>query len=251
MSNNQRFITEELRTYDTPLGVLPSVTTILKILNKPALIQWGVNLALSKIRALWMEAPAGEWDWDAAIKEAKSEHRTVLDEAADLGSQMHKLIQDFLAGRYVPYGEPLDIPSSLEKAWSAWLSWLSTHNVKQICLEQEVYHKSGFAGTLDFYGLIDGKRYVVDFKSSGAIWPEMAMQVAAYAHAWRQMTGDRIDGCAILRLDKKTGEPEYRAYTKKEIAVAWKKFKFLLGYFLLENGDKLREKENDKTGAKD
>ena len=240
---------EELRTYKTPLGILPSVTTILKVLNKPALVQWAANMALSNVRPVLEALKAGAMnpdslDIDQIIKSAKSEHKTVMDEAADLGTQMHRHIADsMMLFGWEKWKEQGIIPSSLFHAWDAYCWWRSDYKVKAIAVEQEVYHSSRFAGTLDFYGTVGDKLFIIDFKSSSGIWPEYSMQIAAYWKAWVEMTSSRVDGWGILRLDKKTGEPEWKEYSLDEMEVAFQKFNHVLQYFLLENGERLNGKK--------
>ena len=40
--------------------------------------------------------------------------------------------------------------------------------------------KYGYAGTIDYVCTIDGKTYIVDFKTSKQVWPEYELQVSAY-----------------------------------------------------------------------
>jgi hypothetical protein len=69
---------------------------------------------------------------------------------------------------------------------------------------------------MDWLGMLNGKLTVIDYKVSKKIYPEHRYQVAAY----RSCVG--AEACGILRLDKETGLPEYKDYSKsyeKDLAV--------------------------------
>ena len=90
------------------------------------------------------------------------------------------------------------------------MKWKDDNDVKPIYLEQTVSSKY-WAGTLDFLGWYNGKLYVIDWKSSKSFYPEMRYQIAAYRSAAPR---HGVEGCAVLRLDKLTGLPEFKDYSK-------------------------------------
>jgi hypothetical protein len=60
------------------------------------------------------------------------------------------------------------------------LDWQPTY----IEAEATVYNRThGYAGTLDAIVEIEGKKYVLDIKTGKNVWPEAALQLAAYSHA--------------------------------------------------------------------
>ena len=92
----------------------------------------------------------------------------------------------------------------------AFLEWKDEHQLFPLALEETVYG-DGWAGTLDYRGMFDGKQYVIDWKSSKAIYPDsMGPQIAAY-----KSTFNDVEGCGILRLDKETGLPEWKDFSKR------------------------------------
>jgi hypothetical protein len=99
--------------------------------------------------------------------------------------------------------EPINPSDQVMSGFLAFLEWLGAHKVQSLDAERTVYGYD-WAGTLDLYCKFDGKLYVIDYKSSKAIYDEMRYQVAGY----RSAVGD-CEGCGILRLDKETGYPEW------------------------------------------
>ena len=66
-----------------------------------------------------------------------------------------------------------------------------------------------FGGTYDALLSINGKVYLVDFKTSNHISYKYFLQIAAYRYMLQQQ-GIEIDGAIILQLDKK--HPSFNEY---------------------------------------
>ncbi|GAH23405.1 unnamed protein product, partial [marine sediment metagenome] len=62
----------------------------------------------------------------------------------------------------------------------------------------------------------NGKKYVIDFKSSKKFYDEMPLQVSAYrrAYCYECRLAEHPEGMGVLRLDKETGIPEWKDYSK-------------------------------------
>ena len=194
------------RLYKHPVGVdVPSCTTITGQLDKSgALTYWAAGAAcdyiLDEVKNLKpLEVPNLHYRIFEIAESARKNFRTVSNKALDVGSRIHEAIETYLLhGK-----EPITKDDQIISGFLAFLEWKDAHKVEPIKLEYTVYGYD-WAGTLDFYGLFDGKKYVIDWKSSKAIYPEMRYQVAGY----RSAVGD-CEGCGILRLDKETGLPEW------------------------------------------
>jgi len=137
---------------------LPNVTSILGIVNRPGLINWAVKLTKQ-----------GE------------DHNVERDKAAELGTQVHKAIQYHLSeGKVNANDYELEVLAMLGR----WVEWYEDSGISIIATEKMIYHPyHKYAGTVDALGMdSNGKLVVLDWKSGG-IWPEMAVQVSAYARA--------------------------------------------------------------------
>ena len=190
---------------------VPGVTSILQRLDKPALVQWAANMAVADMSdRLWVrlnsEGPLLDMqDVEDAASEAKTAHRRFSKSAADIGSEVHAFAEKALTGQRV------SIPKNRQanKGAVAFLDWLHTRKTEPIDCERMVFSKRFFyAGTCDFYGLIDGELCVLDFKTSSGLYLEMLLQLAAYQIAIEEEQGEQIDAGWIVRLDKKTGKFE-------------------------------------------
>lgn len=226
----KRLDTDRGRFYDIPgVGVLPSVTTILKVMGKgPALINWAANLerelAKEKSYELYEMAYAQiveeknfskmtklQWfsNLESFMGKTKA-HAQELKNAADIGSMAHAAVEWSLK---VELGQKrLKMPECTGKALIAfekWQEWRNSVKLKPILIEQTVFDSFyGYAGTMDLLAEVDGKVALLDWKTSKSVWPEMFLQNAAYRSASESMGHPVAELGIIVRLPKKeTDDP--------------------------------------------
>jgi hypothetical protein len=187
------------RMYDHEGVKKASVTTITGQLDKPALTYWSAGCTADYII---QNLPANLTidNLMPVIERARKDFRKVSSTALDIGSAVHEAVE-----RYLSTGKEPQAPS--DEVLSAFMAFLEWHDRNPICPIETEYTVYGpdYAGTCDLIGMLRGKKYVVDFKASKGIYPEMRYQIAAY-----RATDPTIEGCGILRLDKETGLPEWR-----------------------------------------
>ena len=191
---------------------LPSVTEIIGDCTDKsgALTQWAANMVCEYIRQnSYIDDEEEKYILgEDVLLNAKSHFRDVSQEALDVGSAVHDAIERYLKG-----DDKGNIIKSLRgeaaNGFGAFLEWADDGELEPLGIEETV-HTDLWAGTLDFYGEYKGKLYVMDWKSSKGIYPEMRYQIAAY----RSCKPD-AEGSAILRLDKTTGIPEFKDMSKK------------------------------------
>ena len=203
---------EGRHVYSSGGVLIPGVTSILSRLSKEALIQWAANCATDYVRNNFTP----ECDLEALLKDAKTAHRRLAREAANIGTEVHKYAEAVLKGdthAIIPDGPA-------QKGCEAFLDWLDAHEVETLSSERVIFSKADwYAGTCDFYGMVNGVLTVGDIKTSGAIYPEMLLQTAAYIRAIEEETGDRVAQRIIIRVDKKTGvfEPYVLPYSERDV----------------------------------
>jgi hypothetical protein len=211
----------------------PGVTSIIGDTHdkSPALTQWSANSCADWIRQNcekhwpWeLESSDGYVVYEDELKSATKNFRNVSNKALDIGSQTHAAVEHWLkTGK-----EPRSTLPEVTNAFLAFLEFFDAHKMKPIELEFSVYGDY-WGGTLDYYGFFDGKLYVIDFKTSKNHYPlEHGPQVAAYKSAipstlWPSFSGTRKElfeehiGNGVLRLDKLTGFPDFKDYSKRYI----------------------------------
>lgn len=227
-----------MSTYEVNGIQYPSVTTILGQLDKSnALIPWALNCMEQK--ALELIKDKSTVSFSDILLQAKKEYREVSKQALDIGSQVHDTIEQYIKNGKDAIGKMLP---EVENAMIALFDWESANIDKWIESEKKVYHdKICYAGTLDAVAQMkDGSIAIIDFKTSKGFYSGYAEQLSAYRCA-RQNISDlgidevvfkhktdneemaefkvsyepvKINAMGILRLDKETGLPEYKDFSK-------------------------------------
>lgn len=185
----------------------PRVTNIISdCTNKSdGLIQWAANQTVAWIRENAAPLEGGYWIPDENLDKARFNFKETSQTALDVGSEVHAAIEAHLNGLQVSLTS-----EQAKRAFDAFLEWKDGVELEPIALEQTVWGDR-WAGTLDMVCMLNGKKYVVDFKTSKAFYmTEMGAQVAAYRSC---VPG--AEGSGILRLDKETGMPEFKDFSKR------------------------------------
>lgn len=209
----------------------PSVTQILSLIDKSQpLMQWAVNVALDYIKQNKEELHSKSSG--QILYAAKKRHKELKKEAGDLGSQIHKLIERYL--KNWSYEEFLT--ERISKQFESFKNWVQENNFSLVNSEKFLFNKKyQVAGTTDIVAYLGNKLYLIDLKTSKGIYEEMILQLAIYRYMWENLYKTKIDGMGILRLDKETGDFEFKEYNNEEYKKAVKMFLLLSKYWHLKN----------------
>jgi hypothetical protein len=107
-------------------------------------------------------------------------------QAADLGTRAHDLLSEYISSRIEETDVAVTVPEDLQIIWDSFHKWEEETNIaRYLKTEFAVYSESfKYAGSVDALALTkDGRWMVLDWKTSKDLYPENAMQVAAYANA--------------------------------------------------------------------
>lgn len=201
---------------------LPSVTTVLGILNKPALMDWA-----------WKCGLAGD------------DYKAVRDDAGNVGTLAHYLILCHLRNEKPDLSQwPKDQIDRAENAFLSYLEWAKGHTVKPLLTEQPlVSDVMGFGGTIDCLAELDGALVLIDHKSGKAIYRDMVYQLGAYWHLLQQ-AGRVVDHARILRISKVEPEAhqaetfEEKVYSPEALAHGYDVFQHCLALYRLTSRDR-------------
>lgn len=241
---------DTLRSMFALNGESPSVTTVLGVLAKPALITWAareerkmVSAFAGKLYTELAETIEGQVDPSMFVellteRLGQGAHLQLLAKAANVGSQVHARIEwEFKRelGLPSPDEPPALTSDQAERAFKRWTEWRASVNLKVLSIEKRLYSGMfGFGGTLDLLAEITvpsdpamviqwreengvrpkhsevTKKVVLDFKTGKAIYAESYLQNIAYRLALRE-EGIDTDGGWIVRLPKYADDPEFDA----------------------------------------
>ncbi len=226
------------RFYDIPdLGRVPSVTTILSIIAKPALVNWAAKVEremVLKVSAdLYQDCPhdkkMARAAWVLTMTNRLGKEKAAqkeLAKASEIGSQVHALVEWTLRAQLMQEAGPSPrISDAAQWAFMAWEDWRKSVNLKPIAVEQVIWSETyGYAGTLDLLAEVNGVLTVLDWKTGKAVYSEAHLQNAAYRQAIREMGhGDPQQGL-IVRLPKVDTDPDFEVVNAKPEAPQFSKF---------------------------
>ena len=210
------------------MGLLPSVTSIIKCAAAPGLELWKSRQVM--LAALTLPRNGGESD-DAYFDRIMRDSKEQAKKAAEKGTEIHAAIQAYFdeesvagwgwAGDYVEgVCDQLDLYCSCQK-------WVA---------ERSFAHPLGFGGKVD----LSSDEWVIDFKTKEfgkedelKTWDEHAMQLAAYDAG---LGGKHRQGAIIYVSTTNPGVARFLEVDKKEMLRGWGMFEGLLTYYKAKTG---------------
>jgi hypothetical protein len=193
--------------------VVPSVTAILGLLNKPALVKWANNLGLQGI-----------------------DSNKYVDEAAKIGSLVHDRIDKYLTGGEVDLNDysPNQVSQS-NIGFAKFMEWYEKNDVEVIATEEQLTSEvHEYGGTLDCYANVNGVPTLLDFKTGKAIYEEYFVQLIAYVNMLMEQ-GRQVEQVVLLRIGRSEDEGfETRTIQVDSLWKHWDIFLALLKVYKLK-----------------
>jgi hypothetical protein len=197
---------------------LPSVTTVLDVIAKPALGPWYAKEERRFFETAMLEVLSRPGARDpeyvlTAVAEAVTGVKAADRErqrAATIGTAVHAGIEWHLrrALGEDPGPEP-QLPDAAAWAVESWKDWAASVDLEPLAVERTIYCLDcGYAGTLDLYARVKCVPSVLDWKTGRAIYPEAFLQNVAYRHAARRLGMPSTQGL-IVRLPKLLDDPAW------------------------------------------
>jgi len=176
------------RLYDWNGEKFWSVTTILQAVPKPALVGWSAREAATFAVDNWKQISAliRKQEREAAASLVKNAANRNRDRAANVGTSVHQAIEALILDKPMP-----DWDEQIAGHMDQFLEFVKDFDVTFEAAEAQAFSRSErYAGSFDFIGTIpkigevaSGPRVLGDVKTGKGIYPEVALQLAAYAHA--------------------------------------------------------------------
>ncbi len=222
----------DTRFYLSPKGnYLPSVTTVLEAYPKSAAF----------------------YDW---LKKNGEDADEIRDEAGRRGSVVHGLTERYDNGEEVSLMDENGYIAYKLGDWAMFEKYVQFRT--RFPFEVEFVEMNivsdvlGIGGTIDRVINFEGKKILVDIKTSNTIYPSYWLQLAAYERMLFTEAGIRVDDVAILWLNAKTktdgkkgtyqGNGYQMLFRGTDSAKDWRLFQATLSLWNAENeGSKPRE----------
>jgi hypothetical protein len=161
----------------------------------------------------------------------------VKEEAADIGTIAHQMIDDHLHSReFDPTIFDPELLPTATVAYGEFLRWEEFSQIEVIESEMQLVDDDlGFGGTPDAVAKVNGKVYLFDWKSSRGVYADYKVQVAAYFHLMKKLRPqyDLEPGAHLVRVGK-TGDFAHYGWGEKTIADGWQVFEHLLAIHKLK-----------------
>jgi hypothetical protein len=206
------------------MGLLPSVTTIMKAAASPGLEAWKLNQMM--LAALTLPRAEGEGE-ESFIKRIQADSKDQARKAAERGTQVHTAIEQFFDGQInandLPYLEPV------YKAVNDTFGNL-------VWAVEKSFATDTFAGKIDLHSM-DGEGVVADFKTKEftsdtlekvAGFDENVMQLAAYRN------GLKLPNARCANIFVSVTEPGLvvvKEWTQEELVRGWAMFDALKTFY--------------------
>lgn len=195
-------------TYITEGNIeVPSVTTIIKILNKPFIAKWANSLG-----------------WK------RQSYDKVLEESANKGTFVHEVVHEYLfkEGKKFDVSTP-DRLNFLYENINAFKEFEKYYNFNPIWGERS-FAGDRFGGTVDLYCELEGSMTILDFKTSKKFYSSHFIQLGAYIQLL-ESNDYKVDQVAILRL--KDGDYDIKIIKREEMEKYIETFNKLVDLFYM------------------
>ena len=228
----------------------PSVSSILSIVDKSDFLSpWVAKQIVEFIRDNALpQGESHEKEWivaDSVLDHAHESYKATSGRAMSIGSRVHELAENFGSESINWEEEPVEVRNGYE----AFVKFTRNENPIFLELERPVVHWNAlgyllespfsenipknklrpyaYSGTYDAIAEINGRNYILDYKTSKDVYPTHWLQVSSYLKARLSLNGKqlklftdfdepvekiidypeiRLDGVGIVHLDKYVGD---------------------------------------------
>ena len=133
------------------------------------------------------------------LLEAKTVHRKKKESAGDWGTNVHKAIEEWIKEKKEP-----DLHENGTIVYGLFRQWAEKNKVEFLESEKHVWSEELWVGGIcDLVIRMDGKKYIVDIKTSSGIYNEAFFQMGAYNLCLESMGEHKdIEGYLVINLKK-------------------------------------------------
>ena len=202
------------------LGLVPSVTSIIRLAAAPGLERWKQQQILHSALTLPKDPAWSEDQWlDAIVKDSQEQGKKAMQRGTDIHAALEGGDNEGEYGLHVMAAAKAMDDVFGDRTWA---------------YERSFCHPSGFGGKVDAncdIAVIDYKtteKDLADIKT----WPEHAWQLAAY----REGLGLPTARCAIVYVNVASAEAKVIELSEDELKQGWACFKALADFWYAKTG---------------
>lgn len=191
--------------YDRLGNEVPSVTTILQIINKPELIGWAHYMGTRNMSI-----------------------DSILSKSSYFGNSIHDYLECyFTGGVYIPIFSEWLVEEDYKKAVNNF-KWFMKDKTFECIFSEESRSNNTFGGTLDYYGKFNGKNMLIDFKTSKDVYPTYLLQLGGYYELIKNDVD--VEGAGILIVNAK--QCRFKEITRDKLIRYGEMFLILADFYI-------------------
>ena len=170
----------------------------------------------------WKTPGLMHWAWK--IGSEGKDYREERNKAADAGTLAHACAEAIITGQPLPE-IPEEHREKVEGAVSAFRAWREASRLELVASEVPlVSEEHKYGGCIDSIGTLGVGAALIDFKSAKDLYPDVVVQVAAYAHLWNEAHPDLpITSWHVLRWSPE-GAFAHHSLSAEQVAAGWRVF---------------------------
>lgn len=181
--------------------------------EKDKLVQWAVDKAVEHISTSALSVSAcdeqGNCEFDhyqvrtRHLDEARTAHKRSLNDASDKGKDVHAECEEWIKSAIANGGRMVAVRGDHSIQSQNFQKWAIEQGITFLASEKVLYSKKLWcAGTTDAIVEWNGKRYVLDLKTSNWISYKHFVQCGAYSLFAEEMGEAPFDGVIIVHLPR-------------------------------------------------
>ena len=206
---------------------------------------WVVDQSGKKVRVPGVSTIVGRfgnagglihWAWENGYNGLTLDEARI--KACTIGSTAHALVEAHAKGLDKPdiSALPEEIKEGAEVSYANYLDWADRYKFEAI--DSEIKLSSSdylFGGRRDISGIVDGKRALIEIKTSNKLYEKDLLQAAAYCHLQKENNpDDPFEVVVMLRISKESTVFATVNHTVDSLAPAWDAFLNELANYRLE-----------------
>lgn len=197
---------------------------ILKLKNGNGMIFPGVTTIIDS-QLGWNKRVLMAWARREALK--GNDPDVMAQEAADSGTCTHYHVECHIKDEKLDLTDfTQDQIDKAETGYLAFLEWEKNNKLEYIHIEYPVVSEiHQYGGTVDMIAKKNGALWMIDLKTSKAIYPSHKIQLAAYVNAYNEQEDEPVNEYHILQLNKEDGSFQHHPISQQVLDDGWNVFR--------------------------
>jgi ATP-dependent exoDNAse (exonuclease V) beta subunit len=153
------------------------------------------------------------------LKQVGYSSEYLLQKAADEGTQVHKMVEDYLLGielKLIDDNNKIQYDPNIWQMFLKFVEFWETYNPKLIETEVHLFSdRYEIAGTCDLVCEINNEIWIIDVKTSNNLYNSYDLQVTMYGYCFEECFGKKANRYGVLWLKSSKRKQVYDKFQGK------------------------------------